>query len=61
MNTWISTAKLLPPEGKIVMTKIDDENGCRSEGRLQRQGKLWFAPDGGMYVYYMPTHWREID
>lgn len=21
---------------------------------------LWFLPDGSMYVYYTPTHWRSV-
>lgn len=61
MNEWHKTTNSLPPEGKIFMTKIDDQNGCRNEGKLKRQGRLWFTPDGAMYVYYTPTHWSEID
>lgn len=41
------------------MTKVDDEKGVRNEQELKRQGNLWFVPDGSMYVYYTPTHWRE--
>lgn len=48
------------PEGKLVMTKIDDADGVRNEQPLRRQGRLFFAPDG-VYVYYTPTHWRELD
>ena len=55
---WRLTSVSLPPEGLIVETKIDDECGCRNEGSLYRRGKLWFLPDGSMYVYYTPTHWR---
>ena len=55
---WHLTSVSLPPEGLIVETKIDDEHGCRNKGRLYRRGKLWFLPDGSMYVYYTPTHWR---
>ena len=56
---WNLTSVILPPEGLIVETKIDDKHGCRNEGRLYRRGKLWFLPDGSMYVYYTPTHWRQ--
>ena len=49
------------PEGRIVATKIDDEHGARNESLLKRSGRLWFVPDGSMYVYYTPTHWREMD
>ena len=59
MNEWVSVNDDLPPENKIVMTKIDDVNGCRNEQPLKRMGKLWFLPDESMYVYYTPTHWRE--
>lgn len=55
---WISVNHKLPPEKLIVHTKIDDENGCRNEQTLKRSGRLWWYPDGSMYVYYTPTHWR---
>jgi hypothetical protein len=48
------------PESTTVLTKIDDENGCRNEQQLKRQGRLWFIPDMSMYVYYTPTHWRAL-
>jgi len=58
MDTWqpISTA----PENKPVMTKIDDERGVRNETLLMRRKHLWWYPDGSMYVYYTPTHWRQV-
>lgn len=57
-QAWVCTACDLPPDGAVVQTKIDDGNGCRNEQDLKRQGRLWFFPDGSMYVYYVPTHWR---
>jgi len=48
------------PEGVTVRTKIDDATGARNEQNLKRQGRLWFFPDMSMYVYYQPTHWREV-
>lgn len=42
------------------MTKIDDDGGVRNEQALRRSRNLWFVPDGSMYVYYRPTHWREL-
>lgn len=48
------------PEGEVVMTKIDDVNGCRNEAALYRQGRLWWTADGAMYVYYTPTHFRLL-
>lgn len=46
------------PDGQAVMTKIDDHDGVRNEQVMTRQGNLWFA--GEMYVYYQPTHFREL-
>lgn len=57
---WIKIADLLPPEGKVVDTKIDDKDGIRNEARLVREKGLFFFEDKSMYVYYTPTHWREI-
>ena len=48
------------PEGAIVMTKIDDARGARNEGPLVRRGNMWWQPDGSIYVYYSPTHWRPM-
>lgn len=48
------------PENKIVLTKIDDANGCRNEQPLKRQGRLWFLLGDNMYVYYTPTHWMPL-
>lgn len=48
------------PEKVVVLTKIDDEHGPRNEGPLKRIGRLWYTPDGAMYVYYTPTHWQEF-
>lgn len=47
------------PEGRVVETKIDDVGGVRNVQTLKRIGQLWFVPDGSVYVYYWPTHWRE--
>lgn len=54
----IECKQQLPPEGQIVFTVIDDGKGRRNEQLLKRGGSLWFVPDGSMYVYYTPTHWR---
>lgn len=58
MSDWQTTDTA--PDGVIVMTKIDDANGVRNDGALYRSGNLWFVPDGSMYVYYRPTHWRKL-
>jgi len=57
---WIRCVDILPPDGVPVPTKIDDAKGCRNEQDLKRQGNLWFVPDGSIYVYYTPTHWRPL-
>lgn len=49
------------PEGVVVDTKIDDEQGARNVQTLRRRGRLWWFPDGIMYVYYEPTHWRPVE
>jgi hypothetical protein len=60
METWIKCEYIPPVNGEVVMTKIDDENGVRNIQRLKKVGNLWWHPDGSMYVYYTPTHWRSI-
>jgi hypothetical protein len=53
------------PEKRIVMTKIDDEPwGPRNVQPMTRDGNLWWLDYGtleAMFVYYQPTHWREVD
>ena len=46
-----------PPKGKVVNTKIDDQNGIRNEQKLILDGNRFWFPDKSMYVYYCPTHW----
>jgi transcriptional regulator with XRE-family HTH domain len=51
------------PEGVLVETCIWEGPGPgveppRTVQTLRKQGRLWFA--GDMYVYYTPTHWREM-
>lgn len=48
------------PDGEIIETKIDDGKGVRNIRKLKRSGSLWWFPDGSMYVYYTPTHWRPV-
>lgn len=56
---WQEVTDSLPPEFVVVETKIHDQHGERNVQHLKRQGRLWWTPDGEMYVYYTPTHWRE--
>jgi hypothetical protein len=60
MNNWTLVKDKLPPKGVVVETKIDDKDGVRNEQRLKLNAGLWYHPDGVMYVYYIPTHWRHI-
>lgn len=53
-------SSLLPPQNEIVETKVDDASGIRNVQKLKLNGRLWWHPDGSMYVYYEPTHWRKI-
>ena len=58
---WNEVQSILPPKNHLVMTKVEDEKGTRNEQLLHLggdKGTLWFA--GDMYVYYSPTHWREL-
>lgn len=57
-NFWLPASQA--PEGVIVETKIDDHLGVRNEQKLYRDGGMWFMPipNGGTYVYYVPTHYR---
>ena len=57
---WAAISEAQPIENHIVETKIDDAQGVRSQTALKRIGRMWFVPDGSMYVYYTPTHWRAI-
>lgn len=56
MSDWQLVASA--PEDEIVLTKIHDDHGERNEQPLRRRGRLWWYPDGSMYVYYTPTHWK---
>ena len=61
MGGWKRIMDILPEEYKVVETKIDDGRMIRNQQNLYRYKNLWFLPDGSMYVYYTPTHWREIE
>jgi hypothetical protein len=60
MGDWTNAAETPPPPGVVVDTKIDDQGGLRNEQPLKQMAgsRLWWFPDGSMYVYYTPTHWR---
>lgn len=54
MNNFTNVKDSLPPEG-VVVEAITPSGDVQE---LKRNGNLWFFPDGSMYVYYVPTHWR---
>lgn len=60
MSEWRLILEDEPPAGTEVMTKVDDQNGCRNVQSLKWDGDLWWLPDGSMYVYYSPTHWKPM-
>lgn len=61
MAGWcVTSPNLLPREGVVVETKIDDGRGIRNQTLLKYDSGLWFYPDGNNYVYYTPTHWRYV-
>jgi hypothetical protein len=49
------------PDNIVVWTRIADEKGVRNEQKLKKSGGLWFVPDGSIYVYYAPTHWKPVE
>lgn len=51
---WCSVRNELPPEGVVVQVQNNDG------ALLKRQGRLWFFPDGSMYVYYDVKFWRPV-
>ena len=56
---WKKITEYPAPLNTIINTKIvDEEKGSRNEQELKFDGKLWWTPDGSMYVYYTPTHWK---
>lgn len=55
---WIKVKDKLPENGILVETKVDDRDDLRNVLNLMRLNHLWFIPDGSVFVYYVPTHWR---
>lgn len=54
---WIEVAEGSMPEHQKVV-EVLAPSGDRSQ--LRFDSGLWWLPDGSMYVYFVPTHWREI-
>lgn len=53
---WRVITDAAPPSGDVVevLTPGGDERP------LKRSGRMWFLPDGSMYVYFTPTAWRPL-
>ena len=56
-DRWTMPSVSLPEEGKLV--EVITPNG--DQIKMKRHGGLWFFEDGGMYAYFTPTFWREIE
>lgn len=52
---WIPTDRALPPNGELV----DAMDSGGHVQPLKRQDRLWFVPDGSMYVYFTPKFWKR--
>ena len=59
-DDWRSVENDPPPDKTVVDTIIADDCDGHNRQELKRSGRLWFIPDGSMYVYYVPTHWRPV-
>lgn len=57
---WKEIKRISPPTNIVIETKVD-KNGERNIERLIFDGKLWWHTDKSMYVYYQPTHWKEVE
>lgn len=57
-NFWRRIDTQPPPQNTVVETKILDHHGERNIADLKLVDRLWWFPDGSMYIYYTPTHWR---
>ena len=57
---WKQIDEVKPPNGQQVMTCINDKKGTRNECVLIFENGLWWHRDKSMYVYYAPTHWKEM-
>ena len=52
---WIRTDTQEPPE-RVVVDAMDSGGHVQP---LKRIGRLWFVPDGSIYVYFVPTFWKH--
>lgn len=57
-NDWKPTYNA--PEGVLVHTMFEDKHGKQVERVLKRIGTHWYVPDGSVYVYDRPTHYKDL-
>lgn len=50
-----------PNQDEVVETCVIDEGGQRMESKHLWRNYRWWTPDGEMYIYYNPTHWKRIN
>ncbi len=53
---WTLVANETPPRGVVVDTL--SPNGLQQ--KLKYVDGLWFDPDSGMYMYYVPQFWAHV-
>ena len=58
-GNWIKVSDRLPPENKIVKTKVHKYGMVSNESKLVRKGSLWWLPNKSIFVYFTPTHWLD--
>lgn len=57
-SSWTRLCQKRPPQGVVVLTKMQDEYGSRNFLKLKCQGRYWFYPDGRAALH-VPTHWMQ--
>lgn len=54
---WNETSRWMPPIGTVVEVLHGDK---KTISKLKYDGRMWWTPDGAMYVYWNPTLWRHV-
>lgn len=52
---WTLVTETLPPIGQVVEVRTPG-----GDTRPLKFDRMWWLPDGSMYVYFTPTHWRVM-
>ena len=56
---WNKLNKEFIIEGKFYLTCIQKYGEISNVQKMRFTNNLWFTEDG-MYVYYQPTHFKEV-